>query len=112
MDKSGRNIAIGLGFIATGLYVSSPFLCVSDIVDAPPLASVGLTGTVGSLSISNGVTVLSAVTDVEYRATLPSDTRRLATTLPGLPPSVSAADLGARYPGGIFRPLKKPSDPT
>lgn len=107
MDKTVQRVAIGLGVVAAGHYVFSPyFYSDGNGPGAPPPASISAaTGATGpSLAVTNAVLVYDGTLGVKREVTPPSDVNRQgAIGVPGLP----STDLGAGYPGGIFTSPKK-----
>jgi hypothetical protein len=68
MSKTTQRLAVGLGVIAAGHYVASPYFSfAADAPDSPPLASITAlstgTGTVSAVYIP---VTIDAITDAEY----------------------------------------------
>jgi len=107
MNKTGY-FAFGLAAVAIGQSsVISSIHGDTITIDVPPLGSVALASGSGTVTAVNAV-MWDTTIDVERSVAPVVDTRHPITLIPGVPPSVSVADLGVGYPGGIFGPPKKP----
>lgn len=109
MNRTVRQVAVvGLGLIATGHYVFSPYLRgEGDAPDAPPAASItSIAPTTGTVTLNYIPVTVDAISDAEYAA--PAVDTHSVTVMSTSPPMLTTATVGAISPSVVtFKPLHK-----